>query len=160
MKIQLGHIFEEIISVENLCAAWGEFLNGKRGKADVQEFGRRLADNIVQLHSDLADGSYRHGGYYAFRIADPKPREIHKASVRDRLVHHAIYRILYPFFDRTFIADSFSCRDGKGVHRALRRFDCMARSVSQNHHRTAWILKCDIRKFFASINHEILVGIL
>jgi retron-type reverse transcriptase len=127
---------------------------------DVQEFARDLSSNIIQLHMDLADASYRHGGYYAFRIADPKPREIHKASVRDRLVHHAIYRLLYPFFDRTFIADSFSCRDGKGVHRALARFDSMARTVSQNHRRTCWILKCDIRKFFASIDHVVLIGIL
>lgn len=160
MKIQLGHKFDEIISLNNLCLAWGEFIQGKRGKIDVQEFGRNLADNIVQLQNDLADGSYRHGGYYAFRLADPKPREIHKASVRDRLVHHAVYRVLYPFFDRTFIADSFSCRDNKGMHRALARFDAFARTVSKNHRQTCWVLKCDIRKFFASIDQRILMDIL
>lgn len=160
MKIQLGHTYEEIISIENLCAAWGEFLNGKRGKPDVQEFGRRLADNIVQLHNDLADGSYAHGGYYEFCIADPKPRTIHKASVRDRLLHHAVYRILYPFFDRTFTTDSYSCRDNKGTHRALSQFKAYANKVSRNHHRTCWILKCDIRKFFANIDHARLIHIL
>lgn len=154
------HTYEDIISVENLCAAWSGFLNGKRSKPDVLVFARQLSDNIVVLHDELAAGAYRHGGYYAFRIADPKPREIHKALVRDRLTHHAIYRQLYPFFDRIFIADSFSCRDNKGVHRALQRFDVMARVVSHNHHRTCWVLKCDIRKFFASIDHEILIGIL
>ncbi len=146
--------------MDNLCGAWGEFLNGKRGKLDVQEFGRRLADNIVQLHNDLADGVYEHGGYYEFCIADPKPRTIHKASVRDRLLHHAVYRVLYPFFDRTFTTDSYSCRDNKGTHKALQQFKAYANKVSHNHHRTCWILKCDIRKFFASIDHAQLIEIL
>jgi RNA-directed DNA polymerase len=78
----------------------------------VREFQYRLADNIHALHVELKDKTYRHGGYYAFNISDPKPRNIHKATVRDRLVHHAIYRSLYPFFDRTFITDSYSCRVG------------------------------------------------
>lgn len=160
MKRRLVHNFEEIISVENLCAAWGEFLNGKRGKTDVQIFARNLSDNIIQLHNDLAEGSYRHGGYYAFRIADPKPREIHKASVRDRLVHHAVYRVLYPFFDRTFVADSFSCRNGKGTHRALKKFKAATFKASQNHQRTCWVLQCDIRKFFANINQQKVIEIL
>jgi retron-type reverse transcriptase len=93
-------------------------------------------------------------------VNDPKRRHIHKASVRDRLLHHAVYRILYPFFDRKFIADSFSCRLGKGTHKAINRFRDMAYQVSKNHTRTCWVLKCDIRKFFASIDHEILIGIL
>jgi RNA-directed DNA polymerase len=80
--------------------------------------------------------------------------------VRDRLLHHAIHRRLYPFYDRLFIADSFSCREGKGVHKALDRFRSMARKASRNHTRTCWALKCDIRKFFASIDHEVLLSIL
>lgn len=124
------------------------------------EFTHCLMDNILALHSDLVNGVYRHGGYYEFRICDPKPRVIHKASVRDRLVHHAVYRILYPFFDRTFIADSFSCRDDKGVHKAINQFRKYARQVSHNHTRTVWVLKCDIRKFFASVDQRILLGML
>ncbi|MEN9413606.1 MAG: hypothetical protein RLZZ342_693, partial [Candidatus Parcubacteria bacterium] len=95
-----------------------------------------------------------------FRISDPKPRDIHKASVRDRLLHHAIHHILYPFFDKTFIADSFSCRVGKGTHKAFNRFRTFAYQVSHNHTRTCWVLKCDIRKFFASIDHKTLFDIL
>lgn len=68
--------------------------------------------NIISLHEDLVTKSYRHASYEAFKISDPKPRDIHKATVRDRLLHHAIYRKLYPFFDKTFIADSYSCRMG------------------------------------------------
>lgn len=160
MKIQLRHTFEDIISLENLCAAWEEFVRGKRDKPDVQAFARDLTDNLSLLHEALAAKSYRHGGYERFAISDPKPRVIHKASVRDRLVHHAVHRVLYPFFDRLFIADSFSCRLGKGTHKALDRFRAMARKVSRNHTRTCWVLKCDIRRFFASIDHEVLLGLL
>lgn len=117
-------------------------------------------DNLIALHRDLATGNYRHGGYQAFKINDPKPRDIHKANVRDRLVHHAIYRILYPFFDRTFIADSYSCRVGKGTHKSLTRFKKFAYAVSKNNSRTCWILKGDVRKFFASIDHDILKNVL
>jgi len=113
--------------------------------------------NIIALHRDLVSGEYQHGGYEHFKISDPKPRDIHKASVRDRLVHHALYRQLYPFFDRTFVSDSYSCRKEKGTHKAMNRFRTFAYHVSKNNTRTCWILKCDIRKFFASIDHEVLM---
>lgn len=159
-KIQLAHKFEEIISLENLFLAWQEFLVGKKKKKDVQEFSRNLADNILALYEDLANKTYCHGGYESFYVNDPKRRHIHKANVRDRLLHHAVYRILYPFFDKTFIGDSYSCRLGKGTHRALNRFRAMARQVGKNHTRTVWVLKCDIKKFFASIDHKVLLEIL
>ncbi len=117
-------------------------------------------DNILELHQDLIKKTYRHGGYQAFNISDPKPRNIHKAQVRDRLLHHAIYRILYPYFDRKFIADSFSCRLSKGTHKAMNRFHAFACRVSKNNTKTCWILKCDIRKFFASVDQQILLKIL
>jgi retron-type reverse transcriptase len=160
MKKQLDKTFADIISLKNLFLAWREFLVGKKKKKDVQEFSRNLALNILALHEDLSNKTYRHGGYKSFYVNDPKRRHIHKAAVRDRLLHHAVYRILYPFFDKTFIADSFSCRLGKGTHRALNRFRAMARKVGRNHTRTVWFLKCDIKKFFASIDHGVLLGIL
>lgn len=140
--------------------AWKEFIKGKRKRKDVQEFSLNLMDNIIALHEDLANYTYKHGAYQAFNINDPKPRSIHKANVRDRLLHHAVYRVLYPFFDRTFIADSFSCRLGKGTHKALNRFRSFFYKVSQNKTKTCWVLKCDIKKFFANIDHEILLSIL
>lgn len=160
MKIQLSHKFEDIICLDNLLEAWKEFVRGKRNKKDVQEFLFHLMDYTLSLHCDLNNHTYRHGSYQAFNISDPKPRNIHKASVRDRLLHHAIYRILYPFFDKTFISDSFSCRLEKGTHKALNRFRQFAHKASQNNTRTCWILKCDIKKFFASIDHQILLDIL
>ncbi len=152
--------FNDITSVENIPAAWEEFLRGKRKRKDVQEFQINLIDNILDLQRDLANKTYRHGPYEVFNISDPKPRNIHKATVRDRLLHHAIYRVLYPVYDQTFIAHSYSCRKKKGTHKALKAFKTMARQVSQNHTKTVWVLKCDIRKFFASIDHEILFKVL
>ena len=129
-------------------------------RKDVLEFERNLMTNILSLHTELMMKTYAHGEYQAFNISDPKPRNIHKASVRDRLVHHALYRILYPFFDRTFIADSYSCRINKGTHRAMERFQEFSSKVSKNNTRTVWVLKCDIRKFFANIDHTILKEVL
>ena len=140
--------------------AWGEFINGKKNKKDIQEFSLALMDNIFALHFDLANLTYKHSAYQVFSINDPKPRMIHKATVRDRLLHHAICRLLYPFFDKTFISDSFSCRTNKGTHKAIIRFRAFGQKVSQNNTKTCWILKGDIRKFFASIDHNILLGIL
>ncbi|MCX6786407.1 MAG: reverse transcriptase/maturase family protein [Candidatus Kaiserbacteria bacterium] len=160
MKANFNHTYEDIISMNNLLGAWKEFLKGKRRKKDVQEFQYRLSDNIIELHNDLKNKNYTHGGYHHFKISDPKQRDIHKASVRDRLVHHALYRQLYPFFDHTFIADSYSCRNRKGTHKAMNRFRSFARKVSKNNTRTCWVLKCDIRKFFASIDQKVLMGII
>lgn len=160
MKIQLSHCFDDIINLDNLLDAWKEFIIGKKSKKDVLEFSANLMDNIILLHECLANGSYEHSGYQAFKITDPKPRQIHKAGVRDRLLHHAIYRILYPFYDKTFISGSFSCRLGMGTHKANKQFRKMFFKVSKNNTRTCWALKGDIRKFFASVNQEILIKIL
>lgn len=154
------HIFNNIISVENPLNAWREFLRGKRKRKDVALFSLNLIDNIINLHNELLQKSYQHGDYQAFKINDPKSRDIHKASVRDRLVHHAIYRILYPYFDPKFIFDSYSCRFNKGTHRAMDRFRKFYRKLSNNNTKTVWVLKCDIRKFFASIDHAVLIKIL
>ena len=159
-KIQLNSTFEHIISLENILAAWKEFIIGKKSREDVQYFQRDLMSNIILLHRDCTSREYQHGEYQAFNISDPKPRNIHKATVRDRLFHHSLYRQLYPFFTKVFIADSFSCRIGKGTHKALNRFRSFTHTVSRNNTRTAWVLKCDIRKFFANIDHMILKEIL
>ena len=116
--------------------------------------------NIIALHNDLYNKTYLHSPYKAFNISDPKPRSIHKACVRDRLLHRALYRKLYPFFDKTFISDSFSCRKGKGTHKAMSRFEAFSNIVSKNNTKTVWVLKCDIRKFFASIDQEVLTKIM
>ena len=135
-------------------------MRGKRKRKDVQEFQLGLMDNILSLHTDLKTNTYTHAGYHAFNIRDPKPRNIHKATVRDRLLHHAVYRVLYPYFDKRFISESYSCRINKGTHKAIKQFQRYSWHVSKNNTRTCWILKCDIKKFFANIDHHILLEIL
>lgn len=135
-------------------------MKGKRKKHDVQKFQYKIFNKIFLLHRQLMEKTYRHGSYHAFNISDPKPRKIHKAGVRDRLLHHAVYRMFYPFFNRTFIPDSYSCRVGKGTHKAVNRFRDFGYKVSKNNTRTAWVLKCDVRKFFASVDQRILMGIV
>lgn len=159
-RIKFIHTYDNIISLENLLMAWKEFIVGKKSRKDVQEFERNLMTNVISLHQDLANRTYKHSQYEAFKILDPKPRDIHKATVRDRLLHHAIYRVLYPYFDPKFIYDSYSCRVEKGTHRAINRFCDFYRKVSKNNTKTCFVLKCDIRKFFANIDHEILKNIL
>jgi len=156
----MNGIFDKITSVNNLFAAWREFRRGKRGKYDVQCFERELENNIFELHEDLINGCYRHGSYKRFCVYDPKYRVIHKASVRDRLLHHAIVRIITPIFERSFIYDSYSCRRGKGTHAALRRLELFSRRVSHNYTQPCFALKIDVRKFFDSVDHEILLNIL
>lgn len=152
--------YEEIVTIGNLLSAWEDFLSGKRKRHDVAVFQGRLMDNIHNLLRDLREKTYAHGNYQAFNISDPKPRNIHKATVRDRLLHHLLYQETYKYFDSRFINDSYSCRVDKGTHRAVRKFEEMYRQASLNHRQTAWALKCDIRKFFASIDHRILKELL
>ena len=152
--------YEDIVSLENLLEAWKEFLKGKKNRKDVQIFSQNLMGNIIKLHNDLLNKIYSHSEYYAFNISYPKPRNIHIASVRDRLLHHAVYRKLYPYFNSTFISDSYSCRLQKGTLKAVDRFKKFAYKVSKNNTKTIWILKCDVRKFFASVDHKILKNIL
>ena len=159
-KIQFTHTYKDIIEIENLLEAWKEFVVGKKFRKDVEEFQRHLMSNIISLHKELETKTYKHSDYEAFNISDPKPRNIHKAKVRDRLLHHALYRKLYPFFDKTFIADSYSCRINKGTHKAIERFHYFANKVSKNNTKTVFVLKCDIKKFFASIDQVILLNIL
>ncbi|NQT50230.1 hypothetical protein HQ571_06060 [Candidatus Kuenenbacteria bacterium] len=153
-------IFSQIISIENLFFAWHEFKRGKRKKPDVQKFEFNLEDNLFKLNWILKTGRYKHGHYQQFSINDPKPRIIHKACVQDRVVHHAVFRVLYPIFDKSFIYDSYSCRINKGTHRAVKKLELFTKNTSRNYQFTCFILKCDIAKFFNTIDHQILIALI
>ena len=139
-----------------MFAAWNEFKKGKRRKKDVAQFEFHLEDNIFALHEALISKRYKHDSYEDFYVCDPKRRHIHKASVRDRVLHQAIFRVLYPVFDRHFIYDSYSSRLGKGTHAGVDRLYKACRKVTKNWKMPAYTLKCDVRKFFDSIDHAIL----
>jgi retron-type reverse transcriptase len=160
-------LFEQVIDFENLYAAYRDARASKRYRNSILKFGYRLEENLVVLRRDLANKTYRHGGYREFVINDSKKRLIKAAPFRDRVVHHAVCNIIEPILERGFIYDSYACRNGKGTHAAVLRLEHFVRSLSQapaveREHNAAKIycLKCDISKFFNSIDGEVLFELL
>ena len=123
-------------------------------------YQENLRTNLLALRQALANGSYEHARYEAFTIQDPKQRQIHKATVRDRIVHQAIVTAIEPLFEPRFIYDSYSCRVGKGTHAGRTRLLTFLRRESCNNTRKVYVLKCDVRRYFASIDHEILLRLI
>lgn len=149
-----------IISPQTLFKAWETFKSDKQKRSDVGEFEKNLEQNIFDLYRDLKSQKYQHGQCIGFWIHDPKIRRIHKATVRDRILHHAIFSVLNKIFEPTFIDDSYSCRIDKGTHKGTKRVAHILHGVSRNNTRTCYALKCDVKKFFDSIDHNILLSIL
>lgn len=152
--------YQELTSINDLFQAWTEFRKGKRKRKDVQQFERNLENNLFELYSKLKTKTYRHGDYQSFYVQDPKQRHIHKAYVKDRVIHHLLYKYLYSLFDKNFIYDSYSCRLNKGTHKGVKRLVKLTRIVSKNYTKPCWALKLDIKKFFASVDHQILLSLL
>lgn len=146
-------LFPAIISFENLLLAAREAAAGKGERYYVMEFFLDLEENLYRLQEELASQTYQPGKYQTFQIYEPKPRMISAAPFRDRVVHHALMNIIGPLLERSFIFDSYANRIGKGTHRAIRRYQCFLRQY-------AYVLKCDIRKYFPSIDHEILKALI
>ncbi len=149
--------FSTISSIKALNAAWKKFSIGKKSRNDVADYQKYLKPNIQNLSEDITMGDYEHSKYQPFTICDPKQRQIHKATVRDRLVHQAVVSAIEPVFEKRFIYDSYSCRIGKGTHAGVARLDLFLRQASYNNTQKVYVLKCDVRQFFASIDHEILM---
>ena len=152
--------YADLVSPENLFVAFDEFKRGKRKKEDVMRFEENLEENVFELSEQLLAKTYLHGSYVAFSICDPKYRVISKASVRDRVVHHVFFSYLYEIFDKTFIFHSYSSRLTKGTHIGVKNFHKKMRKVSGNFRKLCYALKCDIKKFFANINHAVLMQLL
>lgn len=153
-------MYDQLISLENIFSGWKKFRKGKQNKPDAQIFERFLEDNIFALHEDLASQSYSHGKYKTFHIQDPKPRIISKATVRDRLVHHLVFKELYSIFDSHFFFHSYASREEKGTHLAVKNLSKYLRRISKNYSSSTFALKCDIRKFFDSIPHKKLLQLI
>jgi retron-type reverse transcriptase len=146
---RLGKLWEKVIDFENLYLASRKAQKGKRFRDNVLEFNDNIENSLFELHHELETKTYQPGEYHTFRIYDPKPRLISAAPYRDRIVHHALCNIIIPPIEKSFIFDTYANRIGFGSHKALKRFTKFARS-----HR--YVLQCDIKKYFPSIDHEIL----
>lgn len=140
-------------SFPNLLRAAERASRGKRGSAAVARFHFELEQQLCRLQDDLRGKTYVPGEYRTFRIFEPKSRLISAAPYRDRVVHHALCRVIEPVFEPAFIFDSYACRVGKGTHAAVDRFTTFAR-------RNRYVLKCDVSKFFPSIDREILKALV
>ena len=143
------HMFNSLYSWENLYLAYRLAAKGKRGRATAASFEYRLEDNLMTLQEELRDGHYQPGAYHSFFIHEPKRRLISAAPFRDRVVHHALCNLIEPVFERSFIADSYANRVGKGTHRAVNRCQHFSR-------RYRYVLQLDLAQFFPSIDHDIL----
>ena len=148
---RVGSLWPRVVAWDNLLKAARQAQRGKRHRPNVARFNLDREWELIRLQRQLEEGSYRPGGYRTFWINDSKPRLISAAPYRDRVVHHALCNVIEPIFDRAFIHDTYACRKGKGTHAAVDRFTHYAR-------RYAYVLKCDVRKYFPSVDHAVLFG--
>jgi RNA-directed DNA polymerase len=146
---RLNNLWQQIITFDNLLLAYKKARYGKQQKQSVAQFTLNLESELFTLQQQLIEGSYQPGGYRLFTIYERKPRIIAAAPFRDRVVHHALMNIIEPPLDKQFIHDSYACRQGKGVHKAIDRYQNWAK-------RYRYALKMDIRQYFPSVDHLLL----
>jgi retron-type reverse transcriptase len=142
-------MYQQICSFENVYLAYRKARKGKRGRAGPAQFERVQEEELLTLQEELLSQTYTPGDYRSFTIHDPKKRLISAAPFRDRVVHHALCRVIEPIWECRFIHDTYANRIGKGTHRALDRATQFARQYRH-------VLQCDIRQFFPSVDHTIL----
>ena len=148
-----GNLISLIADPDNMRLAFWKAQKGKTGNKDVNLFRKNLDRNLIKLRQQVISGDIEVGNYHYFTIYDPKERQICAASFPERVLHHALMNVCHPVFERYQIFDSYACRKGKGTYAALER----AHSFQKKY---KWYLKLDIRKFFDSINQNVLLKVL
>lgn len=152
------NLFGKICSIENLRLADQMARKGKKRSRSMKLFDRDREGNLLRLREMLLSGSYRTSPYTTFKVFDPKERTISRLPYfPDRIVHHAIVQVLEPILTRLYTADTYACIRGRGGHLARKRIIAAMRRDPEG---TRYCLKLDIRKYYPSINHDILKGIL
>ncbi|WP_029890708.1 RNA-directed DNA polymerase [Polycyclovorans algicola] len=146
---RIGGLWPQIIAPENLEAAFRAARRGKRDRDAVARFALNLEGELRRLREQLAAGTWRPGAYRQFTVYDRKPRLISAAPFDDRVVHHALMRVVEPPLDRRMFFHSYACRAGKGVHAAVNQYQRWARHY-------AYVLKLDVRQYFPSIDRGLL----
>ena len=154
-----NHLYDKIISFDNLLIAFQKARKGKTKKQYVKDFEENLGENIYKLHTELLNKTYTPKPLETFVIRDPKTRKISKSDFLDRVVHHAICNIIEPIFNKIFICDSYANRKGKGNLKAVQRFHQFMHRVSNKEVR-GYCLKADIKHYFREVDHEILLKII
>ncbi|MFQ5620593.1 MAG: reverse transcriptase domain-containing protein [Candidatus Nanoarchaeia archaeon] len=159
-KNLLQGVYEKLCSYENLELAFKKARRGKTRKQYVIEFENHLKENLSQLSKELSTQTYNPRPLKTFILRDPKTRKICKSHFRDRIVHHAVCNIIESAFEKQFIHDSYANRKGKGTLKALQRFDAFKRKVSKNNTIRCFVLKADVKHYFETVNHSILLNML
>ena len=150
---RIGGLYHQIHSYENLCLAFWKAAKGKQDRREVVVFRENFEVKIQKLRRELIDHEPDIGHYHFFKVFDPKHRSICAATFPERVLHHAIMNILEPVPEAYAIYDTYACRKGKGSRKALARAQKFARKYT-------WYLKIDIRKYFDSIDHDIVLHLL
>lgn len=154
---RLGNLYQRIISIDNLNIADGKAQNGKSKQYGVVKHNKNSQLNIWELHKMLFDKTYQTSEYDVFKVYEPKERNVFRLPYfPDRITHHAIMNVLEPIFLKIFTTDSYSCIKGKGIHSA----SFAVRKALKNTEETQYCLKLDIRKFYPSVDHDILKMLL
>jgi RNA-directed DNA polymerase len=150
---RFGNLFDRVVAFDNLLLAADKTLRGQKHKPSAARFYYDLEPELLRLQEELENGSWQPRPYRVFTICEPKPRQICASDLRDRVTHHALCNVLDPIFERRMIHDSYACRVGKGSHAAIARAQQFSR-------RARCYLQCDVRKYFATIEHETLKTLL
>ncbi len=153
MPKSFNNLVPRVYDFHNLLTAFYRARAGKRKRKDIAQFEFNLEKNLIKLSEELKNKTYQPGKYKNFYLTDQKRRLITAAPFRDRVVHHALLQVIEPIFERMFIYDSYGCRIGKGQHRACDRYQRFARY-------NKYVLRCDIQKFYPSVDHKILLQII
>jgi len=148
-----GHLFEDVISFDNLLSAFTKAFQGVGKKYYSLKYWADLENNLLTLQNQLNTGVYQPKDYRYFKIYQPKERIIAVSDFEDRVVHNAIVNILEPIYEKVFIYHSYATRKNKGTHKAVEK-------VQQYLKYNYWYFKTDIKKYFNSIDHEILFQLL
>jgi len=155
------NLYSQIVSFENLLYAYREFSRGKRFKTDILDFNYGYEKELFKLQEELVNHTYTPLAPHRFYVYEPKKRAIEAAAVRDRVVHHALCRVVEPIFDKRFIYDTYACRLNKGTLAAIKRFESFKRKAMARYGRDkVYVLKADISKYFENIDHTILLGLI
>lgn len=153
--------YEELCDFQNLYKAHLRARKGKRGTPECIAFEMELPQNLSRLQEELRNRTYRLSGYYSFEVFDPKRRTIHALHYRDRVVQHCLCdQVLEPILEKQLVCDNAACRKGKGTDFARARLSGFLRGHFKQHGTNGYILRCDVRKFFDHIDHDVLKGML
>lgn len=148
-RVPPADLFGSVARFDVLVVAARRAVAGKRKKPAAAAFMANLEIECLRLERELAQGSWRPGGYVTIRVADPKPRLVSAAPFRDRVVHHALCAVIGPIVECGLIADTYANRTGKGTHRAVARYE-------HYRDRHLHVLRCDVWRYFPAIDHAIL----